>query len=50
MIGSAQNDLGKAASSMGDKQPKEEEPGQELEKMADEDEHRVDSLQGMLRR
>ncbi|KAI2694820.1 hypothetical protein DTO012A7_6451 [Penicillium roqueforti] len=46
MIGSAQNDLGKAASSMGDKQPKEEEPGQELEKMADEDEHRVDSLQG----
>ena len=48
MIGAAQHELGKAASSMGDKKPNEEEPGQELERLADEDEHRVDSLQGML--
>jgi hypothetical protein len=48
MIGEAQNHLGKAASSEGGKQPHEEEPGQELEKLEDENEHRVDALHGML--
>jgi hypothetical protein len=48
MIGEAQNDLGKAAFAMGGKQQHEEEPGQELEKLEDENEHRVDSLKGML--
>lgn len=48
MIGEAQNDLGKAAFAMGGKQRHEEEPGQELEKLSDEDQHRVDSLKGML--
>ena len=48
MIGEAQNDLGKAAFAMGGKQHHEEEPGQELEKLSDEDQHRVDSLKGML--
>ncbi|KAJ5816475.1 hypothetical protein N7447_008708 [Penicillium robsamsonii] len=46
MIGEAQNHLGKAASSEGGKQPHEEEPGQELEKLEDENEHRVDALEG----
>ncbi|KAJ5154484.1 uncharacterized protein N7500_009923 [Penicillium coprophilum] len=46
MIGEAQNHLGKAASSEGGKQAHEEEPGQELEKLEDENEHRVDALQG----
>ncbi|KAJ5372513.1 hypothetical protein N7517_004519 [Penicillium concentricum] len=46
IIGEAQNHLGKAASSEGGKQPHEEEPGQELEKLEDENEHRVESLQG----
>ncbi|KAJ5124295.1 uncharacterized protein N7515_008120 [Penicillium bovifimosum] len=46
MIGEAQNELGKAASSEGGKQPHEEEPGQELEKLEDENEHRVDALSG----
>ncbi|KGO74579.1 hypothetical protein PITC_002240 [Penicillium italicum] len=46
MIGEAQNDLGKAAFAMGGKQPHEEEPGQELEKLSDENEHRVDALKG----
>ncbi|CAG7961081.1 unnamed protein product [Penicillium nalgiovense] len=46
MIGEAQNDLGKAAFAMGGKQQHEEEPGQELEKLEDENEHRVDSLKG----
>ncbi|KAJ5192556.1 hypothetical protein N7449_008698 [Penicillium cf. viridicatum] len=46
MIGEAQNDLGKAAFAMGGKQRHEEEPGQELEKLSDEDQHRVDSLKG----
>ncbi|KGO48371.1 hypothetical protein PEX1_062300 [Penicillium expansum] len=46
MIGEAQNDLGKAAFAMGEKQPYEEDPGQELEKLSDENEHRVDALRG----
>ncbi|KAJ5555179.1 hypothetical protein N7535_007620 [Penicillium sp. DV-2018c] len=46
MIGEAQNELGKAASSEGGKDAHEEEPGQELEKLEDENEHRVDSLSG----
>ncbi|CAI7577340.1 unnamed protein product [Penicillium glandicola] len=46
MIGEAQNDLGKAAFALGAKQRHEEEPGQELEKLEDENEHRVDALQG----
>ncbi|KAJ6133230.1 hypothetical protein N7471_008445 [Penicillium samsonianum] len=46
MIGEAQNDLGKAAFAMGGKQPHEEEPGQELEKLSEENEHRVDALKG----
>jgi hypothetical protein len=41
MIGEAQNDLGKAAFAMGGKQPHEEEPGQELEKMSDENDRMV---------
>jgi hypothetical protein len=48
MIGEAQNQLGKAASSEGGKQPHEQEPGQELEKLEDENERRVDALSGML--
>lgn len=48
MIGEAQNDLGKAAFAMGEKQPYEEDPGQELEKLSDENEHRVDALRGMF--
>lgn len=48
MIGEAQNELGKAASSEGGKQANEEEPGQELEKLEEENEHRVEALKGML--
>lgn len=48
MIGEAQNTLGKAATSQGEKLPHEEEPGQELEKLEDENEHRIDALQGMF--
>lgn len=46
MIGEAQNDLGKAASSQGEKLPHEDEPGQELEKLEDENKHRIDALSG----
>ncbi|CAG7918457.1 unnamed protein product [Penicillium olsonii] len=46
MIGEAQNDLGKAATSQGEKSPHEEEPGQELERLEDENEHRVNTLSG----
>jgi hypothetical protein len=46
MIGEAQNDLGKAATSQGEKQPHEEEPGEELEKLEGENEDRIDALQG----
>lgn len=48
MIGEAQNDLGKAASSQGEKLPHEEEPGQELERLEDENEHRISTLSGMF--
>ncbi|CAL5866239.1 uncharacterized protein PFLUO_LOCUS446 [Penicillium psychrofluorescens] len=46
MIGEAQNDLGKAATSEGHKEPHEQEPGQEIEKLEQENETRVESLQG----
>lgn len=48
MIGEAQNSLGKAATAEGGKQPHEEEPGQELEKLEQENEHRVEALQGKI--
>lgn len=48
MIGEAQNQLGKAASSEGGKLSHEEEPGQELEKLEEENEHRIEALEGML--
>lgn len=46
MIGEAQDTLGKAATAEGDKQPHEEEPGQELEQLERENEQRVEALQG----
>lgn len=47
MIGSAQDDLGRAASAEPDgKKPEQEQPGEELEKMESENEHRVDALRG----
>lgn len=47
MIGSAQDDLGRAASAEPDgKKPEQEQPGEELEKMETENEHRVDALKG----
>lgn len=46
MIGEAQDTLGKAATAEGDKQPHEEEPGQELEQLERENEWRVEALQG----
>lgn len=46
MIGEAQNELGKAAISEGHKEPHEQEPGQEIEKLEQENETRVESLQG----
>lgn len=48
MIGEAQDSLGKAATAEGGKQPHEEEPGQELEKLEQENEHRVEALQGKI--
>jgi hypothetical protein len=50
MIGEAQNDLGKAATSQGEKLSHEEEPGEELEKLEGENEDRIDALQGMFLR
>lgn len=48
MIGSAENELGRAASAELDgKNPQEEQPGEELEHMELENEHRVDALKGM---
>ncbi|KAL4810121.1 esterase-like activity of phytase-domain-containing protein [Aspergillus unguis] len=45
MIGSAVGDLGKAATAEeGDKRPKEEQPEEELIKMEDENEDRIESL------
>lgn len=47
MIGSAQDDLGRAASAEPDgKKPGQEQPGEELEKMENENEHRVEALKG----
>ncbi|KAJ5909755.1 hypothetical protein N7504_004398 [Penicillium tannophilum] len=46
MIGGATNSWGKAATAEGVKQPDEQEPGQELERLAEENEHRVENLEG----
>ncbi|KAJ5119791.1 hypothetical protein N7448_010460 [Penicillium atrosanguineum] len=46
MVGEAQGSLGKAATAEGNKEPHEQEPGQELEKLEKENEHRVEALQG----
>ncbi|KAJ5549157.1 hypothetical protein N7513_006391 [Penicillium frequentans] len=46
MIGGATNSWGKAATAEGVKQPDEPEPGQELERLAEENEHRVEHLKG----
>ena len=47
MIGSAHDDLGRAASAEPDKKkPQEEQPGQELEQMELENESRVNALKG----
>ena len=46
MIGEAQGQLGKAATSEGRKQEHEEEPGQEIEKLEQENADRVDALEG----
>ncbi|KAJ5197967.1 uncharacterized protein N7498_007084 [Penicillium cinerascens] len=46
MIGEAQNSLGKAATAEGNKEPHEQEPGQELETLEKENEQRVEALQG----
>jgi hypothetical protein len=46
MIGEAQNELGKAAISEGQKESHQQEPGQEIEKLDQENENRVESLQG----
>lgn len=46
MIGEAQNELGKAATAEGAKEPNEQEPGEELERMEQENEHRVEALRG----
>ncbi|KAJ5115031.1 hypothetical protein NUU61_000790 [Penicillium alfredii] len=46
MIGEAQNELGKAATAEGAKEPNEQEPGEELERMEQENEQRVEALRG----
>ncbi|EAA63595.1 hypothetical protein AN3024.2 [Aspergillus nidulans FGSC A4] len=47
MVGSAAGDLGKAATAEeGDKRPEEEQPEEELSKMEEENEERVESLGG----
>ncbi|KAJ5153103.1 uncharacterized protein N7482_009581 [Penicillium canariense] len=48
MIGEAQDHLGKAATAEGGKQPHEIEPGEELEKMEQENEDRVQAQEGDL--
>lgn len=48
MIGEAQDSLGKAATAEGNKEPHEEEPGEELEKLEEENEHRVEELKGKI--
>ncbi|KAJ5711703.1 hypothetical protein N7488_005859 [Penicillium malachiteum] len=46
MIGQGVDTLGKAATAEGNKAPGEAEPGQEIERLAEENEHRVESLKG----
>ncbi|KAJ5668149.1 uncharacterized protein N7477_006719 [Penicillium maclennaniae] len=46
MIGEAQGSLGKATTAEGNKEAHEHEPGQELKSMEQENEHRVEALQG----
>lgn len=47
MIGSATDDLGKAATAEpGQKEAHEEQPGEELEKLEQENEERIESLKG----
>ena len=47
MIGEAQDTLGRAATAEeGAKEPHEEQPGQELEQLEKENEHRVEALKG----
>lgn len=49
MIGEAHHELGKAAvAEPGDKRPEESQPGDELEKLGEENEERVDHLRGKL--
>lgn len=49
MIGSSQDELGRAASAEPrEKKPEEEQPRQELEQMEAENESRVDALKGTL--
>lgn len=48
MIGEAVDTLGKAATSEGRKQKHEQEPGQELEKLEEENEHRIEALKGKI--
>ncbi|KAJ5289061.1 hypothetical protein N7478_002091 [Penicillium angulare] len=49
MIGQGTDTLGKAATAEGDKKPGEAEPGQEIDRLADENEERIHSLQGEYR-
>lgn len=46
MIGEAMDSLGKAATAEDNKKPGEAEPGQELARLAEENECRVNTLQG----
>jgi hypothetical protein len=49
MIGEATDDLGKAATAEpGKKEAHEEQPGEELEKLEQENEERIESLKGQL--
>lgn len=48
MIGEAQEDLGKAATAeAGGKEPHQEQPGEELEKLEHENEERIEALEGI---
>lgn len=47
MIGEGQDELGKAATAEpGGKQPHEEQPGEEVEKLEEENEERIEALGG----
>lgn len=48
MIGEAQDKLGKAATAEGRKKEHEEEPGEEIEKFEEENEHRVEAFAGTI--